>query len=280
MTSVSNISEFTSELNDGFYAKKILVEGDSWVSHPFPNVTNIADQIDRFKPDDYLLLNIAEPGDEAKEIFLAHGRQMKLLKRLLNSPQWGDTFDLIFLSAAGNDIVGPEIVSHGYVKNKRDSPNLFGKELITDNFYNAMSGVVNGYSRFLKMRDTSSLNEKTPVITHVYSYLTPREVGTHIGSIDFNKGWVKLHLKHQGIKDEDEQYDILQEMLDAFYRRVVKLEKIFNNFLVVDTRQLLLKNSQPDLNLWFDEIHPNIKGFKKITRHIRKVAQARGLWHL
>ena len=280
MTTVTDISEFTTELNDGFYSKKILIEGDSWVSHPFPNVTNIGDQIDRFNPDDYLVLNIAEPGDEAKEIFMPHGRQMKRLKRLLNSPQWGDTFDLIFLSAAGNDIVGPEIVSHGYVKNKRDFPDLLGKELITVNFYNAMSDVVKGYSRFLKMRNSSALNEATPVITHVYSYLTPREVGTHIGNIDFNKGWVKKHLKHQGIRDEEEQYDILLEMLDAFYRRVIKLEKDFNNFLVVDTRKLLLKNGQPDINLWFDEIHPNIKGFKKITRHIRKTAQQRGLWNL
>jgi len=280
MTTVTNISEFTTELIEGFYSKKILIEGDSWVSHPFPNVTNIGDQIDRFKPDDYLLLNIAEPGDEAKEIFMAHGRQMKRLKRLLSTSQWGDTFDLIFLSAAGNDIVGPEIISHGYIKNKRDFPNLLGKELIADNFYNAMAGVVNGYSRFLKMRDTSSLNENTPVITHVYSYLTPREVGTHIGNIDFNKGWVKKHLKHQGIQDEEEQYEILVEMLDAFYRRVVKLEATFKNFMVVDTRKLLLKNGRPDISLWFDEIHPNIKGFKKITNHIRKAAQQRGLWNL
>ncbi|MCW9005882.1 MAG: hypothetical protein OQK70_11500 [Gammaproteobacteria bacterium] len=280
MTTVSNISDFTTELNEGFYSKKILIEGDSWVSHPFPNVTNIGDQIDRFKPDDYLLLNIAEPGDEAKEIFMSHGRQMKRLKRLLSTSQWGDTFDLIFLSAAGNDIVGPEIISHGYIKNKRDFPNLLGKELIADNFYNAMAGVVNGYSRFLKMRDTSSLNENTPVITHVYSYLTPREVGTHIGNIDFNKGWVKKHLKHQGIQDEDEQYEILVEMLDAFYRRVVKLEATFKNFMVVDTRKLLLKNGRPDLNLWFDEIHPNIRGFKKITKHIRKMAQQRDMWNL
>jgi hypothetical protein len=280
MTTVSDISEFTDELQNGFYSKKILVEGDSWVSHPFPTVTNISDQIDRFSSDEYLILNLAEPGDEAKEIFKSHGRQMKRLKGLLNTEQWGDTFDLIFLSAAGNDIVGPEIVSHGYVKNKRDFPNLFGKELITDNFYNSMSDVVSGYTRFLKMRDRSSLNEATPVITHVYSYLTPREVGTHMGPINFNKGWIKKHLKHQGIKDGEEQYDIIIEMLDAFFRRVVKLENKFNNFLVVDTRKLLLKDGHPNTDLWFDEIHPTVKGFKKVTKYIRKVALDKGMWNL
>lgn len=280
MTSVININDFTDELQNGFYSKKILIEGDSWVSHPFPGAFNLAEQIDNFDSDEYLILNIASPGDEASAIFKSHGRQMKLLKRLLNTEQWGDTFDMIFLSAAGNDIVGPEIVSHGFVKNKRDYPELYGKELITDNFYKTMTGVVKGYSNFLKMRDSTALNKNTPVITHVYSYLTPREVGTHIGPLIFNKGWVKKHLKHQGIKGADEQYDIIVEMLDSFYRRVVLLEKVFDNFLVVDTRKLLLKDGMPNLDLWFDEIHPNSKGFMKVAKHIRKVAKARGVWSL
>jgi len=278
MTIEKNMSDFIDELQAGHYTKKILVEGDSWASHPFPNVTNLATQIDSFDSNDYLILSLASPGDEANEIFKPHGRQMKELKRLLSTEKWGDKFDLIFLSAAGNDIVGPEIVEKGYVKNKRDCPNLYGRELLTDNYYNAVSEVVNGYRRFLKMRNTSPLNESTPVITHVYSYMKPREVGSHIGPIKFNKGWIKQHLKHQGIKDEDEQYEISCEMLDAFYRRIIRLEDEFKNFMVVDTRKVLLKNGKPNLNWWFDEIHPNRQGFKKVAGYIRKEAKARGLW--
>lgn len=278
MTTVSNITEFVDEWSAGFYSKKILVEGDSWVSHPL--IRHLSDQIDAFDPDEYLILNLAVPGDEAGAIFNPHGQQMKRLKRLLNLQQWGETFDLIFLSAAGNDIVGPEIVEYGYVKNKRDRPNLYGKELITDNFYNAMSTVESGYRRFLKMRDNSMLNVTTPVITHVYSYLTPREVGTQIGPVMFNKGWVKRHLKHQGVVDSDEQFEIIVEMLDSFHRRVVKLENEFDNFLVVDTRNKLQKNGRPNLNLWADEIHPTSSGFKNITKYIRKVAQQRNMWNI
>jgi hypothetical protein len=205
---------------------------------------------------------------------------MKRLKRLLRSEQWGDRFDLILLSAAGNDIVGPEIREHGYVRNKRDYPGLFGKELITANFYTAMADVIKGYERFLKMRDNTDLNESTPVITHVYSYLIPREVGTHVGQLMFNKGWVKVHLKHQGISDADEHYDIIVEMLDAFYRKLKRVEHKFNNFFVVDTRKVLMKQGMPNLDLWYDEIHPNGKGYKKLARFIRKEAQNAGLWHL
>lgn len=280
MTEVRDIEEFVQEDQEGFYSKKILVEGDSWVSHFLLNVTNIATQVDKMKSHDYLILNLADPGDEASSIFKAHGKQMKRLKRLLHTEQWGDTFDLILLSAAGNDIVGPEIVSKGYVKNKKDCPNLYGKELVTDNFYNMVSDVVKGYGRFLKLRDTSSLNESTPVITHVYSYLEPREVGTHIGELMFHKGWIKRHLKHQGVVDRDEQYEIVVEMLDSFHRRLMRICDQYANFLVVDTRELLMKNGAPNLDWWFDEIHPNVKGFRKIAKHIRKEAIAKGMWNL
>lgn len=280
MGQVNDIYEFIDEWQAGHYSKKILIEGDSWVSHPFPGVSNLSSQIEQFNSNEYLLLNISEPGDEASSIFKARGKQMRRLKRLLSTEQWGEDFDLIFLSAAGNDIVGPEIVECGYVLNKRDFPGLIGKELLTTSFYSMLSDVVKGYARFLDMRNNAILNKNTPVITHVYSYLRPREVGTHIGPLIFNKGWIKLHLKHQGIKDEDEQYDIVQEMLDAFYRRLKKLESSYPKFLAVDTRKVLLKKGIPDLTYWFDEIHPNTRGFKKLVKHIRKEAMNAGLWLL
>jgi hypothetical protein len=280
MGHVNDIYKFVDEWQAGHYSKKILIEGDSWVSHPFPGVTNLSAQIHEFNSNEYLILNIAEPGDEASAIFRANGRQMRRLKRLLNTTQWGEDFDLIFLSAAGNDIVGPEIIEKAYVRNKRDFPALIGRELLTPGFYAMLSKVAKGYERFLALRDNTILNENTPVITHVYSYLLPREVGTHIGPITFNKGWIKTHLKHQGIKDDEEQYDIVIEMLDAYYRRLKMIETQYDRFLVVDTRKLLLKHNKPNLDYWYDEIHPNSRGFKKIAKHIRKEAQKAGMWLL
>lgn len=278
MTVVTDIYEFEEEWQNGHYTKKILIEGDSWVSHPL--LLNISEQIEHFNSREYLILNIAEPGDEANSIFNARGKQMKRLKKLLKTTSEGDNFDLVFLSAAGNDIVGPEIIDKGYVRNKKDFPNLIGRELLTPNYYNMLGAVIRGYRRFLKLRDNSSMNNDTPVITHVYSYLTPREIGTHIGGILFNKGWIKRHLTHQNIKDRDEQYDIVVEMLDSFYRRLKQLEDKYINFMVVDTRKVLLKENTPDPELWYDEIHPNSKGFRKLARHIRKEAQKAGLWDL
>lgn len=278
MTVKANISEFFEAWKEGHYSKKILVEGDSWVSHPFPGVENLATQIDSFRSNEYLLLNIAAPGDEAKEIFEPNGKQMKRLKRLLNTERWGEKFDLIILSAAGNDIVGEEIRKKGYVMNKRDYPELYGKKLLTCNFYNVIDRIVDGYRHFFKVKESNKLNKETPVLSHSYSYMTPREIGTHIGPIKFNNGWIKIHLDHQGIKNEDEQYEIIVEMLDAFYRAMKPLESEYLNFIMVDTREVLLKNGKPNLDLWHDEIHPNRAGFGLVAEHIRAVARNEGLW--
>lgn len=278
MTITRDIDAFTTELQEGHYTKKVLIEGDSWVSHPF--VQDLATQIDNFDSRNVLTLNVGEPGDKANSIFKAHGAQMKQLKRLLQTQQWGDKFDLIFISAAGNDLVGKDIIDNGYVKNKRDFPYLYGKELLTPSYYREISDVVAGYERFLKLRNSSALNEKTPVVTHVYSYLQPRDVGTHIGRIELGDGWVKRHLKRQGVTDPDEQYDIMVEMMDALYRRLSKIEPAYENFLVVDTRKVLLKNGAPNVGWWYDEIHPTSQGFKKVAKHIRATAQAAGLWRI
>jgi hypothetical protein len=276
----SDISTFYEAWKSGHYTKKILIEGDSWVSHPFPEVTNLSTQIDGFRTSDTLILNIAEPGDEAESIFAPHGRQMKRLKRLLHTDQWGETFDLILLSTGGNDIVGPEIKQRGFVMNKRDFPNVYGKDLLTRNFYQQVADVVTGYEGFLAMKADNEQNRKTPVITHTYAYLTPRKVGTHLGPIMFNEGWISIHLGNQGITDPDEQYEIVVEMLDTFYREVRQLEASHDDFYVVDTRQVLLgQDGKPDPNLWSDEIHPNTSGFNKVAEFIRSDARREGMWY-
>ena len=59
----------------------------------------------------------------------------KLLKKMLRDEQFGEKFDLIFLSAAGNDVIGPEIKEIPLVNNKREFPGAYGRDLINLNFY-------------------------------------------------------------------------------------------------------------------------------------------------
>jgi hypothetical protein len=273
MTLFTDQHEYLRAWHEGHYDRQVLVEGDSWVSYPF--LKNLAQQFD---DADTLMLNLASPGDEARRILQPGGPQLRTLRRLLHSRRYGYNFDLIFLSAAGNDIVGPEIRTHGFVYDKREYPNLIGRELLTPRFYDTVSGIARGYVHFLKLRDSSDLNPRTPVVTHVYSYLRPRKVGTRLGPLMFGKGWIQVHLEHMHIREPAEQLDIIQGMVDALYKRLQPLEDRFSNFVVVDTRTVLSCNGRPRTAWWKDEIHPRSKGFERLARHIRRVARARGCW--
>ncbi len=273
MTMFADQQEYLRAWHTDHYDRLVLVEGDSWVSYPF--LKNLARQFD---DTDTLMLNLASPGDEARRILRPGSPQFRTLRRLLHTRRYGYNFDLIFLSLGGNDIIGPEIHTHGFVRDKREYPNLLGRELLTPRFYDTVSGIARGYVDFLKLRDRSDLNPYTPVVTHVYSYLRPRKVGTRLGPLMFGKGWIRVYLERLHIRQAAEQLDIMQGMVDALYKRLQPLEERFDNFVVVDTRSVLSCNGRPKTAWWKDEIHPRSRGFARLARYIRRIARARGCW--
>lgn len=271
MPYANNTAEFWDLVGQFSDNKKILVEGDSWVSHP--QLWNLTGQFEDLGDGGFNILNLAEPGDTASRVLRKGKDQFDTMEDLLSSTRRGDKFDLVMLSAAGNDIVGDEIL--GYVDPKSINHG-YGRELINKSYYDMLGTIRKDYEGFLAMRDKYALNRDTPVITHVYSYLTPREVGTNFFGRAFTKGWIAVHLKTLGITDEAEWIDIAAGLLDGFYDEMVKIDS--NRFLVVDSRKTLSKGGKPDISLWHDEMHPTSSGFKKVARKIKDSATALNLW--
>ena len=251
---------------------KILVEGDSWVSHPL--LSNLTQQFDGLGDDEFAILDIAQPGDTAIDMFEKNGRQLKKLDSLLVNRRFGYKFDMIFLSAAGNDIVGPEILEF---VDEHETGGRTGADLINGKYDAIIDRLVTNYKNVLRIRAKSTINKTTPVICHCYGYLKPRLVGTKVFGAAFGKGWVKRYLDQKDIP-EDDQEAVVRAMMDRFYDAISALEDEFDNFLIVDTRRVLLKRGKPDLSLWHDEIHPTGKGFKKVAKAIKKAAVAKGMW--
>ncbi len=251
---------------------KILIEGDSWVSHPF--LSNLAIQIDALGNDDFAILNLAVPGDTAKRMFSKNSKQIKKLDQLIYNKRFGYKFDLLFVSAAGNDIVGEEI--QGFV-DKYKTDGRTGADLINGNFDGMIKELVKNYENLIKLRDKSKINKKTPIVCHCYSYLKPRKVGTKLFGAMFGKGWVKQHLDKLDIPQSDQQI-IITTMLDRFYNAIYGLENKYDNFLVVDSRKAILKNGKPNVSMFHDEIHPKGKGFKKVAKLIRRESKKHGMW--
>jgi lysophospholipase L1-like esterase len=265
------------QTGEGSHARrKILIEEDSWVSHP--QLHNLSRALDYNGDGDYGILNVASPGVTAHEVFHKRSPGLRRLHRVIKTSRYGFTFDMIMFSAGGNDIIGPEIRS--FLLHKKDNPGKNGFELIDDDKFNSViDHIIEDYRRIIDVIRASSANADTQVITHTYSYLVPRETGTHFGDIMFSRGWVARYMdEDKGIRDSDEQQEIIQQMLVRFHNGIVDLQQEYYNFLAVDTLATLSVNGKPDTSLFHDEIHPNLRGFKKVFRRIKSVARRNDLW--
>jgi len=253
---------------------KILIEGDSWVHHPVLN--DIADHMSYLGGDDFAILNVAKPGDTSQKMFDKDSHQLKRLEQLIHDERFGYTYDFIFVSAGGNDIVGPEIAS--FVKPA--SSGRSGKNLIDDKEFNKrLKKIATQYYNVIGIRNKSRINKQTPLVTNVYSYLKPRRVGTQLFGMEFGEGWVARYLEdYCQITDAAEQQEIIIEMLDRFHEVLSGVAEKRANFHVVDGRKVLAPRGKPNQAMFSDEIHPNFEGFKKVTANIRKSMQAAGIW--
>lgn len=268
--------DFLSTGDGSHVSRKILMDGDSWISHP--QVHNLSRAMDYDGEGDYGILNLGNPGTTAHEMFHKASGSLRRLHRVVKTLRYGYEFDLIFFSAGGNDIIGPEI--RGFLLDKRQHPGSHGADLIDTGSYNrGLRHIVADYRKILRVISRSTANRRTPVIAHTYSNLKPRKVGTHLGAIKFNRGWVARYMdEDKHISDEDEQQEIIKTLLTRFRDAMQQLENDFPRFLLVDTLRTLSTGGKPDVSLFHDEIHPNLRGFRKVFRRIKRVARDRKMW--
>ncbi|MEJ2141861.1 MAG: SGNH/GDSL hydrolase family protein [Gammaproteobacteria bacterium] len=272
MTYTSDIGEFYDIVIENPTNKNILIEGDSWVSHP--QVKHLADQFYRLN-DNLNILNLASPGDMAIAILDKHTREYETLAALLDSPQFAYKFDMIFLSAAGNDIIGPEV--RYFVDDKITGDGRYGEQYLNTFFDRVVTYLKQDYERFITLRNNSRFNSSTPIITHCYSRLKTRQNGTEAFGIKFNKGWLDVYLTDKGFSNQDEKNHIASGMLTRFRDSLMQIQD--DNFLVVDTLNVLLdSDNQPDEAYFHDEIHPNDEGFERVAKTIMQVAKQAGFW--
>jgi hypothetical protein len=255
---------------------KILIEGDSWVAHPF--LTDLTTQLDMLGDDEFAILHLADPGHTAQEMFRKHGRkptgQLKRLDQVMHSARYGEHWDMIFISAGGNDIVGEEVTDF---VDDFDPNGPRGEALLNARFDAELEKVIAAYDNLLDVRRRSTINKETPIVTHVYGFVEPRQVGTKVFGASFGDGWIKQYLDPKGIPQED-QRDIVKGMLTRFRDALRKVEAANENFLVVDTLRTLAPRGIPNLEYWHDEIHPTGQGFRKVALKIRREARAAGFW--
>lgn len=228
---------------------RAVAEGDSWFLHP--QIDDVVDQLFGKKNPRVAIFSLAAAGDDLAAMWQQNQYLAAVEKE---SPNF------VLLSGGGNDFLGP--VFAGYLNDYTEGePGKKVERFLNANFERKLVHLKEVYGSML--RELRELNPKMPVVVHGYDYVRPgvekpdTKAGEHKGK------WLGKHLTKFGITNTADRDGLVRFMVDAFNENVLKeVAKSNPNMLYVDVRQSAGSHE------WYDEIHPDDKGFNSIVVRI------------
>lgn len=212
----------------------IVAEGDSWFLYPFL----VKDTID-YVMEKFPVRSIAAAGDTLDNYM----NSQQLIKEVaIIRPEY------VMISGGGNDIIGPGIVN---ILRTDVDPGRNPEEYLNDHYKDLRKKLLVLYEYFfteLKLHRTVKR-----VFVHGYDYVR----ADHKQEIIKN-GWVNKYMIEYGIKNTNDRERLIKYLVDNFNNDLEELAKKHDNAIYVNMRGLINHDE------WFDEIHPNFKGFAKI----------------
>lgn len=249
----------------------IMCEGDSWFSTPL--ATNLLDHLVQPTPEEEaegqvwlggggLFFRAEKSGDTAINMFSQKNTE-KLLK-------WFKSFefDLVLLSAGGNDFVA-DFLENLFKGKKPMSVDDAMKIVIDSGRYEQVKGAF-----AVMIQGLINKRPEITIIAHTYDY--PVRLGVPAELTLNNVGLVALFKKEVGDWIGDnidnalpaiaDKIQFARLMIDEFEARVLKpLSEIFeDNFSYVDLRGTLIEDQ------WYDEMHPTSEGFKVLAEKFKQ----------
>lgn len=257
----------------------VFCEGDSWFSTPL--AMNLLDWLVWPAPADEargvplfgaggLFFRAEDSGDLALEMFSKRG--------IRDLADWYDgfDFDLVLLSAGGNDFV--DAFLQGLFRGARPMGVAAAFQRVLDSGRYAQ--VLAAYRALVER--LRAIRPHTPILAHSYDY--PLRLGKaaelrlgNLGAAALLKQgagpWIGNRIAHV-LPDVAQQRQFARRMIDGFVEHVlVPLRddpgsgRVFD---FVDLRGTLTRESQ-----WFDEMHPTGAGFALLADRYRKQMRAK-----
>lgn len=257
----------------------IFCEGDSWFSTPLS--MNLLDWLVFPAPADErrgvplfgaggLFFRTEDSGDRAVDIFTR--------RRIRDLSRWyeGFDFDLVLLSAGGNDFVDAFLLRTFQGAPPMSAEAAFQRVVATGRY----GEVLRAYRAFIEA--FQAIKPDTPILAHTYDY--PLELGrkgkltlANLGAAALLKQgvgpWIGNRIAHV-LPELGQQRDFARRLIDGFVERVLiplrddrGTGRVFD---FVDLRGTLTQGSQ-----WFDEMHPTGAGFDTLAGKFRREMRAR-----
>ena len=139
-----------------------------------------------------------------------------------------------------------------------------------------------GYRRIAALRAASEIpaNRAIPIVAHIYDYPTPRNSPAKFIGIPVRGPWLFPALNSAGVLDPTLRQAISDYLLRALGDGIAALGTgpgAIANFHFVMTRDTL-ERAQPGATGssgdWQNEIHPNVKGYKKLGEKLVAAIEA------
>lgn len=253
-------------------------EGDSWFSTPL--AMNLLDWLVYPTPEDEergvpqfgaggLFFRNERSGDLALDIFSP--------RRVEDLADWYDgfDFDLVLISAGGNDFVGSFLGGLFAGQGPMTPAQAFARVQRSRRF----EEVRGAYQHFL--RAFRRIRPDTPILAHSYDYpqrmgqpgqLTLANLGAAALLRDRVGPWIAPHLATV-LPQATQQREFAAMLIDGFVGQVLsplaERTEFAGVFRFVDLRGTLRRTDQ-----WFDEMHPTGAGFHALSLKLRHAANA------
>lgn len=245
----------------------VFCEGDSWFSTPaamnlldwlvYPSAADNEAGVPVFGRGG-LFFRTERSGSLATQMFTA-----KAVDRLV---KWfeGFEFDLVLLSAGGNDFVDEFLAELFEGEAAMSVADAFGRVVQSGRYQE----VLQAYDRVISA--FKAAHPAVPIIAHTYDY--PIRLGVagdlslgNIGLVALIKDsvgpWIGNHIA-QILPAQADQCAFARRLIDGFESEVLRKlrAKHLDVFDYVDLRGTLADPAD-----WFDEMHPNSAGFAKLA---------------
>ena len=265
--------------------KIILAEGDSWFEYPW-FIRDVIDWILRLSR--YPVYSMAFGGDWIANI-LYEGEYIDELS--LYQPE------VFLISGGGNDIVGEERLAKLVHKRSLINPEVLPDdqltidELVNEGYTDLQSRRIVVGRKFMNKDFTALINlfrimytllfrriemsgkfSDMKIITQGYDFAIPSPNRNPfvfpLRLIMGNGKWLHYPLILKGISDREEQRSVVAAFIYEFNEMLIDTGKARKHVYHVDSRGALSDNE------WADELHPNGKAFRRISRTFLKCIES------
>lgn len=246
----------------------IVAEGDSWFAYPSPWFVDgkKSNLVRHLRSKVWPHANFYSPSSSGDELMnMMAGDQRHHLISILKSHSVHDEpdlepIDLLLMSGGGNDVVGKQ----DFERFIHYQPHFTtAKECVrSERLKRKVQQMGLAYMELLDMRDQYS--PSTIIMTHTYDYPLPSLTGARfLGRLIKTQAWMKPFMDAISIPEEL-QFGIIKIFMNSLAKEFIRISKVRDNFIVVDTRGTL--DGCPEH--WLNEIHPTPKGFELIADKI------------